>query len=217
MEWKHYWRNVVKRYQVIIKGWPDNIPFRNLSESSNSLSDLKTLQRKWSCGGIYWKKLLAQELQELDLRHDHQIKQGEEEVPAPQHRCSDFGKKCSRSNTTGSSTQKKNKKSRKVISDAEDTEEELDGEGVHIQKKRCKSARQVTTTDMSADEEETAGKDHGDPSTAPADTCSCPAPANPPDVPTIPTATQPTPSQSDTDDTTGLPSASSAAITGSCA
>jgi hypothetical protein len=214
MEWKHYWRNVVKRYQVIIKGWPDNIPFCNLSETSNSLSDLETFHRKWCCSGIYWKKLSAQELQELDLRCDHQIEQGEAEAPAPRRRRSDFGKKRSQSNTTGSSTQKKHKKSGKVISDAEDSEEESDGEGVRIQKKRRKSARQVTTT---AGVEETAGRDHDNQSVAPADTCSRAAPANPPDVPTVPTSTQPTPSQSDSDNTTVLPSVSPAAITGSCA
>ena len=234
----------VKRYQVIIKGWPDNILFCNLSESSNSLSNLETLHQKWSCSGIYWKKLSSQELQELDLQRDHQIKHGEVEVPAPRRRCSNFGKKCSQSNTTGSSTQKKNKKSRKVIADAEDSKDESDGEGVRIQKKGHKSARRVTTTDISADEEETARKDHDDALAAPADTCSHPASANLPDVPTIPTApdvptvpttpdvptvppttpdvhtvptaTQPTPLQSDIDDTTGLPSASPAAITGSC-
>jgi hypothetical protein len=43
MEWKHYWRNVVRRHQVVIEGWPDAIPFRNLSETSNSLANLETL------------------------------------------------------------------------------------------------------------------------------------------------------------------------------
>lgn len=28
MEWKHYWRNIVRRYQVMIEGWPKTIPFR---------------------------------------------------------------------------------------------------------------------------------------------------------------------------------------------
>jgi hypothetical protein len=147
MEWKHYWQNIVKQYQVIIEGWPDNLPFCNLSETSNSLSDLETLYRKWCCSGIYWKKLSSQELQDLDLQHDYQIEQGEAEAPAPQCHHSDFGKKCSQSNGTGSSTQKKHKKSRKVISDEESSEEDRekdsdkedpDGEAARTQKRHCK-------------------------------------------------------------------------------
>ena len=93
MEWKHYWRNVVKRYQVIIEGWPDNIPFRNLSDVSNSLSDLEDLLRRWRCGTTYWKKLTARELQTLDLERDTQITNGEVDAPAPRRRRSDYGKK----------------------------------------------------------------------------------------------------------------------------
>ncbi|KAF8221452.1 hypothetical protein L208DRAFT_1327891 [Tricholoma matsutake] len=83
MEWKHYWQNVVKQCQVIIKGWPDNIPFHNLSETSISLSDLETLYQKWHCGGIYWKKLSSKELQDLDLQCNHQIEWVEAEASAP--------------------------------------------------------------------------------------------------------------------------------------
>ncbi|KAG1797630.1 hypothetical protein EV424DRAFT_1292587, partial [Suillus variegatus] len=36
MQWTHYFRNVVQRYQVAIEGWPDNIPFTNLSQVSSA-------------------------------------------------------------------------------------------------------------------------------------------------------------------------------------
>ena len=215
-EWKHYWRNVVKRYQVIIKGWPDNIPFRNLSETSNSLSNLETLYRKWCCGRIYWKKLSSQELQDLDLQRNHQIEQGEAEAPAPRRRRSDFGKKRSRSKGTGSSTQKKHRKSRKIISDEEnseeDSEEDSDGEAARTQKRHRKPTERATTAGPSADEE-TAGQ-HRNP-TAPADACSRSTITNPPVAPTVPNSTQPATSQPD--NTTGIVlSASPAAIAVSC-
>ncbi|KAG1749167.1 uncharacterized protein EDB91DRAFT_1011812, partial [Suillus paluster] len=40
MHWANYWRSVVQRYLVVIEGWPDNIPFVNLSNVSSTLPDL---------------------------------------------------------------------------------------------------------------------------------------------------------------------------------
>jgi hypothetical protein len=126
---------------VIIKGWPDNISFRNLSKTSNLLSNLETLYRKWHCGGIYWKKLSSQELQDLDLQRNHQIKWGEAEAPAPQCCHSDFGKKCLDLKVQVLVHRKKHKRSRKVIPDKEnseeDREEESDREAACAQKRHC--------------------------------------------------------------------------------
>ena len=83
MEWKQYWCNVVKRYQVIIEGWPANIPFCNLSETSSALPDLESLLQKWDCGKIYWRKLSEAELNRLNLEHDAQIKNGNLAAPTP--------------------------------------------------------------------------------------------------------------------------------------
>jgi hypothetical protein len=93
MEWKHYWHNIVKQYQVIIEGWPDSIPFQSLSDASNLLSDLEDLLRRWHCGTTYWKKLTVRELQTLDQEHEKQASNGEVDVPAPHRHCSDYGKK----------------------------------------------------------------------------------------------------------------------------
>ncbi|OAX32641.1 hypothetical protein K503DRAFT_701726, partial [Rhizopogon vinicolor AM-OR11-026] len=41
MQWAQYWRNVVRRHSVVIEGWPEQIPFVNLSAVSNSLTDLE--------------------------------------------------------------------------------------------------------------------------------------------------------------------------------
>jgi hypothetical protein len=99
MEWKTYWHNIVKRYRVKIEGWPSDIPFKNLSDSSSTYDKLETLLRKWRCGAIYWKKITQEELEELDCEHDRQIERGDIEVPAPHHRCSDLGQKRKRSGT----------------------------------------------------------------------------------------------------------------------
>jgi hypothetical protein len=147
MEWKQYWRNVVKRYQVIIEGWPADIPFCNLSETSSALPDLEKLLRKWRCGKIYWRKLSGAELDRLDLERDTQIENGEIAAPAPRRRCSDYGKKRphmkdgtdisrverdiddsgeeDRPPATDKRHSRKHRKSRKVVADSEtDSSEE---------------------------------------------------------------------------------------------
>ena len=78
---------------VIIEGWPANIPFRNLSEVSSSLTELETLLRKWRCGKIYWKQLTDTEFQDLDRDRDNQIEGGELEAPTCRRRHSDHERK----------------------------------------------------------------------------------------------------------------------------
>jgi len=123
MEWKHYWRNVVKRYMVIIEGWPTNIPFHNISKASNSLTDLETLLRKWHCGKIYWREVTETELQDLDHNWDNQIEGGELKGPTPCHRHSDHGKKSPHMNPANG-MQKKHHKLHSMILDSDEEEED---------------------------------------------------------------------------------------------
>jgi len=55
MQWADYFRNVVTRYLVAVMGWPENIPFVNLSIASNSLAQLEQLLQGWEDGSIYWE------------------------------------------------------------------------------------------------------------------------------------------------------------------
>ena len=93
MEWKHYWQNVVQRHKAVIEGWPENIPFCNLSDGSGLLADLETLRCKWCCGTTYWKQITEHELIGMCQDRDTRIERGEEVAPAPYHCHSDYGKK----------------------------------------------------------------------------------------------------------------------------
>lgn len=74
MHWAHYFRNVVARYMVIIKGWPNEIPFTNLSNVSSSLAQLKMLHRKWEMGLVCWEKLMEAEFEQLRWECNEQVK-----------------------------------------------------------------------------------------------------------------------------------------------
>ncbi|KAG2342722.1 hypothetical protein BDR05DRAFT_885894, partial [Suillus weaverae] len=76
MQWAQYWRNVVKRYSVIITGWPKEIPFINLSTASSALPDLERLLRKWRSEAIKWKRLTAEELAAMEKERDQEIEDG---------------------------------------------------------------------------------------------------------------------------------------------
>ncbi len=93
MEWKLYFRNVVKRYLIIIKGWPSEIEFVNLSDASSSIDTLERLLRRWKQGTTYWKKLTQEEFEQLEDERDAQIESGEINAPAPRCQRSDKGKK----------------------------------------------------------------------------------------------------------------------------
>jgi hypothetical protein len=92
MKWTHYWRDIVKLHLVIIEGWPEDIPFGNLSEVATSMPKLESLQRKWKQGTIHFRKLTEAEFQQLDEERDKQIENGEVEVVTRKSR-SDKGKK----------------------------------------------------------------------------------------------------------------------------
>ncbi|KIK20613.1 hypothetical protein PISMIDRAFT_62254, partial [Pisolithus microcarpus 441] len=77
MQWAHYFRNVVTRYLVSIEGWPDRIPFTNLSTVSSVLPDLEMLLRKWEAGSTFWKLLNNQDYEVLCRERDAKLNSGE--------------------------------------------------------------------------------------------------------------------------------------------
>ncbi|KAI6033556.1 hypothetical protein BKA83DRAFT_4121013 [Pisolithus microcarpus] len=111
MQWAQYFQNVVTRYQVVIEGWPEMIPFANLSSASSSLAQLEL-------GATYWKALLDDELNQLQQRRNEGLENGEVE----EHSCcthSDKGKKCTNHSST---TASKKYKSAATVNDEDDEE-----------------------------------------------------------------------------------------------
>ena len=96
MHWKHYWRNIIVRYHVLIEGWPDNIPFKNLSEVSSSLPALESLLRKLEAGKVYWKAISDGEFKDMEAARKAGLDDGTVVPPTPCHTRSDKGKKRSR-------------------------------------------------------------------------------------------------------------------------
>ena len=96
MHWTHYWRDIVTRHHVIIDGWPDNVPFKNLSDVSSSLQALESLLRKWESGEVFWKLLTDVEFKEMDLERDASIENGMTLESHARRTHSDKGKKQSR-------------------------------------------------------------------------------------------------------------------------
>jgi hypothetical protein len=96
MRWTHYWRDVVSRHHAIIDGWPDDVPFKNLSDVSSSLPALESLLRKWESGKIFWRALTVAEFNEMDLERNVNIETGTTLEPRPRRTRSDKGKKRSR-------------------------------------------------------------------------------------------------------------------------
>ncbi|KAG1877137.1 hypothetical protein C8R48DRAFT_590638, partial [Suillus tomentosus] len=92
MQWTHYFRNVVQRYQVVIEGWPDNIKFTNLSNVSSALPELQMLERRWQSGATKWITIDDDELERLRLERDEQLERGEV-VDHRRHTRSDKGRK----------------------------------------------------------------------------------------------------------------------------
>ncbi|KAG1835967.1 hypothetical protein DFJ58DRAFT_735336 [Suillus subalutaceus] len=78
MHWTNYFRNVVQCYQVIIEGWPTNIPFTNLSKVSSALPDLDMLLRKWRSNAIKWRRVDDEEFQQLLKERNESLENGEE-------------------------------------------------------------------------------------------------------------------------------------------
>jgi hypothetical protein len=119
MQWKLYWRNVVRRYRVIIEGWPDELPFKNLSDVSSSFADLESLLRKWRSGVVHWRKISDEEFTEMEGERDHQIEAGTIQEPGRRCRRSDYGTKRARKDNSEQRPSKKHR-SRSHISTDED-------------------------------------------------------------------------------------------------
>ncbi|KAI5991220.1 hypothetical protein EDD15DRAFT_2197644 [Pisolithus albus] len=77
MQWSAYFARVVSRYLVIVDGWPDNIPFVNLSSVSSSLPQLERLLNKWETGEIQWKCITQQELSRMQDERCTQLETGQ--------------------------------------------------------------------------------------------------------------------------------------------
>ncbi|KAG1774227.1 hypothetical protein EV702DRAFT_974941 [Suillus placidus] len=130
MQWAYYFWNVVQRYQVMIEGWPENVPFANLSKVSSALPELEMLLRKWELGTAHWKILTDEDFEKMCLEHNEKLESGEIEDTRRRPR-SDTGSKCKRpAATDGNSTRRKKYKSKETIedSDNENGEEEEEEE-----------------------------------------------------------------------------------------
>lgn len=69
MHWPTYWKDVVARYHVIIEGWPEDVPFRNLSDVSN-LGKLEQLLRGWQSGAIHFRRIPEAEFALLNAQRE---------------------------------------------------------------------------------------------------------------------------------------------------
>ncbi|KAG1769948.1 hypothetical protein EV702DRAFT_1202611 [Suillus placidus] len=115
MQWVHYFRNVVQHYQVVMEGWPDGIPFTNLSQVSSAFPDLKMLYERWEEGTTYWKSLSDEEFEKLRLERNEKLNNGEI-VERRRRTRSDKGTKC-RNAATSATTRRKQYKSAETIDD----------------------------------------------------------------------------------------------------
>ncbi|KAI6045904.1 hypothetical protein EDC04DRAFT_2558879 [Pisolithus marmoratus] len=99
MQWAHYFCNVVTCYLVAIEGWPNGIPFTNLSTVSSALPDLEMLLSMWESGSIFWKLLNNQDYETLCHEHDAKLNSGEL-IEGARRTHSDKGTKQARQNLT---------------------------------------------------------------------------------------------------------------------
>jgi hypothetical protein len=130
MQWLHYFRNVIQRYQVVVEGWPASIPFTNLSKVSSALPQLEMLLCKWQSGATYWRSIDDDEFKQLRQEHDEKLESGE--ISDHQRRTrSDKGKKHKRpaGADIGRSGHRKKYKSAEVI--AEDSSDTDNGDEQH--------------------------------------------------------------------------------------
>ncbi|KAG1791817.1 uncharacterized protein HD556DRAFT_1432770 [Suillus plorans] len=118
MHWAHYWRNVVQRYLVVIEGWPENIPFVNLSTVSSALPDLEMLLNKWETGEIHWRDLEEDEYEKLRQEHCEKVSSGEV-IEKRRRTRSDKGKKRNQPLDNSGHRRKMYKSAETVVSDDE--------------------------------------------------------------------------------------------------
>lgn len=118
MHWAHYWRNVVQCYLVVIEGWPENIPFVNLSTVSSALPDLEMLLNKWETGEIHWRDLEEDEYEKLRQEHCEKVSSGEV-IEKRRRTRSDKGKKRNQPLDNSGHRRKMYKSAETVVSDDE--------------------------------------------------------------------------------------------------
>ncbi|KAG2347749.1 hypothetical protein BDR05DRAFT_944774 [Suillus weaverae] len=118
MQLADYFCNVVQWYKVIVEGWPENIPFTNLSQSSSALQDLEMLCHRWDTGKIYWRALSDDEFAQLCKEHEDKLE-------------SNKGKKCNNAGTSKSTTHCKQYKSAEIIADDNSNDCMEEDEGIN--------------------------------------------------------------------------------------
>ncbi|KAG1768106.1 hypothetical protein EV702DRAFT_1050123 [Suillus placidus] len=106
MQWADYWCNIVQRYNIICEGWPSTVPFKNLSEASSALPELKMLLDKWQSGSIEWRHLEEAEYEQLLQERLEKIESGEIIERTCRQR-SDKGKKRARTSDDPSTRHRK--------------------------------------------------------------------------------------------------------------
>lgn len=92
MKWKGYETDIVQLYLVYIAGWPDGIPFNNLSLSSNGKPALIKLLKAWKDGTALWQRLTPAEALERKRKLEISYASGSKKAPAPRKERSDRGK-----------------------------------------------------------------------------------------------------------------------------
>ncbi|KAG1770134.1 hypothetical protein EV702DRAFT_1202548 [Suillus placidus] len=130
MQWAYYFCNVVQFYQVAIEGWPDRIPFTNLSQVSSALPDLEMLLRKWETGATCWKVLNDEEFEQLRRERNDQLERGEI-IDHCRRTRSDKGSKRQRHPTAADNSRSGKKtthKSKEIIESSDEEEVQPDSE-----------------------------------------------------------------------------------------
>ena len=120
MEWKHYFAKVVQRHKVIVEGWPNAIPFKNLGEGSGVLAELENLLEMWQTGMTYWKAITEDELRVLENKRQQEIDAGNILAPVERRRRSDYGQK--RKRTSNGDSEDGNHQPRRASKKSKSTE-----------------------------------------------------------------------------------------------
>ncbi|KAG1899557.1 uncharacterized protein F5891DRAFT_953738 [Suillus fuscotomentosus] len=132
MQWVHYFRNVIQRYQVVVEGWPNNIPFTNLSKVSSAIPDLEMLLRKWESGATYWKAIDDIEFERLRRERDEGLESGDI-IDQRRRTRSDKGKKHRQPAGTQNGRKTVHKSAEFVDTDDEQDEPRLQSPEPHLQ------------------------------------------------------------------------------------
>jgi len=127
MKWANYWDAVVKKYKVVVEGWPSRIPFALLTQACSGVSDTEALLKSWMNGTTYWRQLDDDEFIKEEKTCDTHIASGEIPACCLHKACEDKGKKWS-AKGKGPATSKRAKGviSKELIEDDLDKENDTD-------------------------------------------------------------------------------------------